>query len=111
MAGQHHSRPSTSGGGIMALLAGSSGGLAACFTSISRKPVSDASPRQRRQRRRKQCAALAIICESLPRVQAMIPKLNRGHSFKGLTRYLTHDKRAEKANDNEPHPLTSERVG
>jgi MobA/VirD2-like, nuclease domain len=41
----------------------------------------------------------------------MIPKLNRGQSFKGLTAYLMHDKREEGAADDAPHPETAERVG
>jgi hypothetical protein len=41
----------------------------------------------------------------------MIPKLNRGHSFKGLTAYLMHDKREGGAEAGEAHPDTAERVG
>ena len=37
----------------------------------------------------------------------MLPNVERGYSFKGVTAYLTHDARE---NPNDPHPPTSERV-
>jgi len=39
----------------------------------------------------------------------MVPNVERGYSFKGVTAYLTHDK-AETTNEAAAHPDTSERV-
>ncbi|MGE7416172.1 relaxase/mobilization nuclease domain-containing protein [Methylobacterium tarhaniae] len=37
----------------------------------------------------------------------MVPNIERGYSFKGVTAYLTHDKR----DGRDPHPASAERVG